>query len=84
MCFMLLNQDKVGTRMFSYKIFENFCRVPTRTKITFCEISPKISHLEYQLLHNSNIKPALCGHLMPKMKSLRPSEAKIRKSSIRT
>ena len=27
MCFMLPDQDKVGTRMLSYKIFENFCRV---------------------------------------------------------
>ena len=25
----------------------------TRTKITFCQISQKISHLEYKVLHNS-------------------------------
>ena len=27
MCFMLPNQDKVGTQMLSFKIFENFLRV---------------------------------------------------------
>ena len=48
-----IQSGKTGISMLSYENFgKSMSRI--RTKITFSQISPKISHLEYQVLHNSN------------------------------
>ena len=60
-----IQSGKTGISILSYESFgKSMSR--TRTKITFCQISPKISHLEYEVLHNSYINLYLAVILSPK------------------